>query len=98
MGRKAGKIIMYRKYYSYNDMPKPIYEQQPSRCDAAAAELHKNENEICKAEKNNKLFGKFENDDIILAVVVLMLLANDCDDKLLLLALAFVFFSGFDGM
>ena len=88
---------MYRKYYSYNDMPKPIYEQQSCH-EPASTNVHKNDNEICKSDKNNKLFGKFENDDIILAIVVIMLLANDCDDKLLLLALAFVFFSGFDGI
>lgn len=88
---------MYRKYYSYNDMPKPIYEQQP-RNEQCTAPIHKKEQELCESNKNNKLFGLFDNDDIILAIVIIILLGNDCDDKLLLLALAFIFFSGFDGI
>jgi hypothetical protein len=84
---------MYRKYYSYSDMPQPVTDRHQS-CAEPAREVHKKENEICEKEQNNKLFGKFDTDDIILAVVAVMLLANDCDDKLLLLALAFVFLSG----
>lgn len=44
--------------------------------------------------EDGKLFGKFETDDIILIAVVLILLADDCDDKLLLLAIGFIFASG----
>ncbi len=81
---------MYRKYYSYNDMPRPI------QCNNEP--IKKPQEDVCHQNNNsNKLFGKFETDDIILAIVIVMLLANDCDDKLLLLALAFVFFTGFDG-
>lgn len=43
---------------------------------------------------NGKIFGKFELDDVLLLVVILVLLADECDDNLLLLALGFVFISG----
>lgn len=80
---------MYRKYYSLNDMPTPVYKEEKTP-------VHKKEENLPQ-KQGNKLFGGIESDDIILAVVVVMLLANDCDDKLLLLALAFVFFTGFNG-
>ena len=64
---------MYRKYYSYNDMPQPVYER-PAHHAPAPEPVHKKEKEICESDNNNKLFGKFENDDIILAIVVIMLL------------------------
>ena len=76
---------MYRKYYSYNDMPTAVCKSEN------AVPVHKGEE---PKKEDNRFFGKFETDDIILAVVMVMLLANDCNDKLLLLALAFVFFSG----
>lgn len=75
---------MYRKYYSYNDMPQPV------------SGIHKKEE--LKIPQTNKILGNFETDDIILAIVIIMLLANDCNDKLLLLAIAFVFIGGFDGL
>lgn len=71
---------MYRKYYSYNDMPAPAFKNNENK--NPPAPIHNND---------KKTFGKLETDDIILAVVALMLFTNDCDDKLLLLALAFVF-------
>lgn len=44
--------------------------------------------------QNGKVLGRFEIDDIILIVIAIILLADDCDDKLLILALGFVFLSG----
>lgn len=85
---------MYRKYYSYNDMPRPVYNQTKQ---SAPEKPCNNEPKLIPTE-NEKRFGNFESDDIILAVVIFMLLANDCDDKLLLLAIAFIFISGFDGI
>lgn len=81
---------MYKKYYSYNDMPKPIFNK-PEECKNTEIISKSNEHTICKKEQNNGIFGKFETDDIILAAVIVMLLANDCDDKLLLLAIVFIF-------
>lgn len=69
---------MYRKYSSCNDMPTPIYKPEIKPVPP-------------KPEQKNKIFGNFDTDDVILAVVAVMLLANDCDDKLLLLVLAVVF-------
>ena len=43
--------------------------------------------------ENGKLLGRFETDDIILLVVIFLLLADECEDKLLLLAIAFIFFN-----
>ena len=85
---------MYRKYYSYNDMPRPVYNQNKQ---SISEKPCKDESKPTPTEPG-KFFGNFENDDIILAVVIFMLLANDCDDKLLLLAIAFIFISGFDGL
>lgn len=39
-------------------------------------------------------FGGLKNDDIILLVIIFILLLDDCEDKLLLTALGFIFFSG----
>ena len=44
--------------------------------------------------QNGKVLGRFETDDIILIVIAVILLADDCDDKLLILALGFIFLSG----
>jgi len=98
---------MYRKYYSYNDMPHPISEHAPfpepipqpmapARPKPPPPPINcQEETQICNNEKNNSFLGNLETDDIILGVIILMLLTNDCDDKLLLLAIAFIFFSGF---
>lgn len=76
---------MYRKYYSYNDMPTIA---QPKAPEKPASLCKKN-----SSSPTEKLLGNFENDDIILLIVVFILLADNCDDKLLLLTLAFVFFN-----
>jgi len=82
---------MYRKYYSYNDMPKPVRETNRPPVHEER-EVHKKE----IAPTNPLGFLKnLESDDIILAVIAIMLIVNDCDDKLLLLAIAFVFITGF---
>ena len=86
---------MYRNYYSMNDMPVKVNYNEES-----APQKHdlKNHTKDINNNKENstqtKLFGQLEADDIILIAVVLILLADDCDDKLLLLALGFVFISG----
>jgi hypothetical protein len=84
---------MYRRYYSVNDMPQMITnnknEQKPQKkCDDVHIERKREEYE------EKKLFGKLETDDIILIAIALLLLADDCDDKMLLIAIAFVFISG----
>ena len=56
--------------------------------------VHKSVEEEIGFLRDGKVFGKFETDDIILIVIAIILLADDCDDKLLLFALGFVFLSG----
>lgn len=83
---------MYRKYYSINDMPQIREEQtEPVR---KAPEVHKNVEEQIGFIKDGKVLGKFEIDDIILVIIAIILLIDDCDDKLLIFALGFVFLSG----
>lgn len=41
--------------------------------------------------------GKLQSDDILLLIVITALLLNECEDKLLLLALAYIFFSDYFG-
>ena len=44
-------------------------------------------------KKDNLIFGNFEADDIILLIVIFALLLEDCEDKLLIAALGFIFVS-----
>lgn len=85
---------MYRRYYSINDMPQ-IREEKPVRePEKKAPAVHKNVEEQIGFIKDGKVLGKFEIDDIILVVIAIILLIDDCDDKLLIFALGFVFLSG----
>lgn len=85
---------MYRSY-SYNDMPKPImhtYEKKPIKNECK----EDNQKPIKKKEeKNDSFLANLETDDIILLIVILALILDDCDDKILLIALGFVFICQF---
>lgn len=77
---------MYRKFYSYNDMPvikKP--NPPPSR------QEHIQPTPVSQ----KKLLPDMKTDDIILLVVFFILIMDNCEDKLLLLALGFIFFSDY---
>ena len=80
---------MYRRYYSYNDMPQilkhteEVKKTEPPKDDCCE--------KPCPPPQGNKLFGNFETDDIILGIVILALLLDGNDDKILLLALAVIF-------
>ena len=88
---------MYRRYYSYNDMPQLV-----NKCEQKEERIHKEEKkEECEKEcrevkkcESGKLFGRFELDDIILGIIIVAILLDDGDDSPLLLALALVFLSG----
>ena len=84
---------MYRRYYSYNDMPQMIVHNEEERKKPEKKQEQKKE-EVCKPCPNNKIFGNFELDDIILGIVILALLIDDGDDSVLLLALAVIFLTG----
>ncbi len=100
---------MYRRYYSYNDMPTIAGSTaSDSVVEAVKSEPNRgvslNEDSAVSSPKGSekrtgnggidKFLGRFENDDIILLVIVLLLLLDDCDDKLLLAALGFIFLTG----
>lgn len=84
---------MYRRYYSYNDMPTiaPKKNTEPKEEKSSPQpEKKKTSNSLFE---NGKFLGRFETDDLILLIVIFVLLADECDDTLLLLALAFIFFN-----
>ena len=72
-------------------MPKPIqHEEKPEK-----TTLPKKCDEHSTPCENNKGFlQNLQLDDIILIAVVLILLADGCDDNLLIFAIAFIFISG----
>lgn len=88
------------KSYSYSNMPMPVNKKKeppqskPSQKDGDAKHEEIKERDTKPCEKNNGLFDNLETDDIILLIVAFVLLMDDCDDKLLLGALAFIFLSG----
>ena len=84
---------MYRRYYSYSDMPQMVVHngEKPKN--------NERKKEECKPEckptcNNNKILGRYEVDDVILGIVILSLLLDDGDDSILLLALAVIFLTG----
>ena len=81
------------KSYSYHDMPEPVpVKPKPPQKPAQDQKISSG------ASQDNalkKIFGGMELDDIILLAVIFMLISNDCDDKLLLIALAYVFIAGY---
>lgn len=86
---------MYRKNYSVNDMPQIRNAPPPPPPEEKVLPAHSdNVEEKIGFIQNGKVLGRFETDDIILIVIAIILLADDCDDKLLILALGFVFLSG----
>ena len=80
---------MYRNFYSYNDMPQ-IAQPPQKHPQIAEKKTEKNPNPFSDVLKNLK------NDDIILIIVILLLLFDGCDDLLLLIAIGFIFISGFN--
>lgn len=84
---------MYRRYYSYNDMPQVITHNSVKQ-EKINKKQDQKKVEVCKPPENNKVLGNFELDDIILGVVILALLLDDGDDSVLLLALAVIFLTG----
>jgi len=77
---------VYRRYYSYNDMPVPIKTKPPEKKTVSPP---KREN---KSQPTDFL-KQLEADDMVLLAVIFLLLLDDCNDILLLLALGFIFIS-----
>ena len=84
---------MYRRYYSVNDMPQMLTrEDREKKTQKSCEDVHIEKKSKPTDEKS--FFSKLETDDIILIAIALLLLADDCDDKMLLIAIAFIFISG----
>lgn len=95
---------MYRSY-SYNSMPQPVNthrsDDEPKKTQAICNEkqelvppaLPESSEHTCK--NSSELPFGLEKDDIILIIIIAILLFNDCDDTLLLLALAYIFFADY---
>ena len=79
------------KSYSYHDMPEPVPAKPPHPQKPA----QKQQGNTAQRNEHKKIFGGMESDDIILLAIIFMLISNDCDDKLLLIALAYIFIAGY---
>ncbi len=98
---------MYRSY-SYNNMPRPVnttapktepekkipQTQKPEKPKQPEAKPIEQQSGV---QNTPAVIGRLRTDDIVLLIVIAILLLNDCDDKPLLLALAYVFFSDYFG-
>lgn len=76
---------MYRTY-SVNDMPRPVTQKPVPSASKAVTQPKPKETQIAKGMRD---------DDLILLLVIFILIMSGCDDKLLLLALVYVFLSGY---
>lgn len=81
---------MYRSY-SVNNMPQPVIEPEHKPLPPPIKETVK------KEQKKEELFplSGLKSDDLILLIVIALLIFNECNDKLLLLALIYIFFSDY---
>lgn len=71
-------------------MPVIKEHEKPKPCNNEVKDIVKKQENA-----NSKLFAGLDNDDIILLIVFFILIMDNCEDRLLLLALAFVFFSDY---
>lgn len=92
---------MYKSYH-YDNMPQPAAykpphhsppQPSPEPCPIPRSSNVPSEQDGSGGILHN-FFGGLKNDDVILLVVIFILLLDDCEDKLLLAALGFIFFSG----
>lgn len=84
------------KSFSMNDMPQMVRkdEKMEQIKEKSVSSIHnKTIEEKAGIIKDGKLLGKFELDDIILIAIIIILVNDNCDDKLLLLAIVWIFFS-----
>lgn len=81
---------MYQRYYDgYGEVQKP-----ESVVCAENSVIPKDNMEITALPKQKNIFGNFAIDDLLLVGVFLLLLNEDCDDKLMLIIIGFLFISG----
>lgn len=72
--------------YSVNDMPRPVIPT-PKPESLPESESH---------EVKKPVIGGIKDDDLILLLVIAMLILGNCDDKILLIALIYIFLSGYN--
>lgn len=88
------------KSYSYSNMPEPVNTHNSSpRTDHNDKREHKykpQETQSIAHHQNTTSRMSLQNDDIILIIIAAILLINGCDDKFLIIALAYIFFSGYN--
>ena len=84
---------MYRSY-SVNNMPEPVmhHKEKPQESINAPQKEVQDKNELQKKHSGGFL-DNLKQDDTILLAVIFVLLLDECDDKLLLAALGFIFLS-----
>ena len=99
---------MYRSY-SINDMPEPVRlrNEEKNKKDEESKKVNERCNDIIEREceeekyieecrtKNKGFLSDLKIDDIIILVVILLLVMDNCEDKLLIIALGFLLFSDF---
>ncbi len=79
------------KSYSYNNMPQPL----PQKKSADIKRDHSVEQIRNQQRGLRGILDKMELDDVILLAIIIILLMNECDDMLLLLAIGYIFISEF---
>lgn len=85
---------MYRSY-SYSNMPEPVKTHSAPRREPAPIRSEPSAKPLAnRGQSDANIRGCLQNDDIILIIIAAILLINGCDDKLLIIALAYIFLSG----
>ena len=69
-------------------MPKPVNSSEPQQLN----NIQKKPATVSSPKNRGGLFAGLESDDMLLIAVLLILFADDCDDKLLIAAIAFLLF------
>lgn len=82
---------MYQRYYEGygdNNTIEQIAEQN------VINQICTTDADIQIAKKNDGIFGSLKLDDILLIGILIVMLNDDCDDKLMLIIIGFLFISG----
>ncbi len=88
---------MYRSY-SVSNMPQPISTEPPTPRYTKSTESQPTAPKPKPTQPEKKepaSLSKLKSDDLILLIVIAVLIFNECNDKLLLLALIYIFFSDY---
>ena len=82
---------MYQRYYDgYNSINATEEKAEQNTLN----EICTTDTDIQIAKKNDGIFGALKLDDILLIGILIVMLNDDCDDKLMLIIIGFLFVSG----